>query len=101
MHLVPASVRGGQYAAMASSDPVPAESLWRPRSALRLVAGLLAALALPEVVTRLVLGGFVDRFPSLPYIGCVVVAAMLGRLAAGLLAVVGSVLLLDYYVVVP
>jgi serine phosphatase RsbU (regulator of sigma subunit) len=86
---------------MASSDPVLTESLWRPRSALRLVAGLLAALALPEVVTRLLLGGFVDRFPSLLYVACVVVSAMLGRFAAGLLAVVASVLLLDYYVVDP
>jgi serine phosphatase RsbU (regulator of sigma subunit) len=53
------------------------------------------------VVTQLLLSGYLDRFPSLLYIGSVVIAAILGRLIAGLLACVVSLLLLDYYVVVP
>lgn len=78
-----------------------AESLWRPRSGLRLLAGILVALTLPELVTQLIARGVADKFPSLLYVGAVVVAAMLGRLVGGLLAVVVSVLLLDYYVVEP
>ncbi len=99
--LVPVTVQGGQYAAMASLEAVQAESVWRPRNVLRLVAGLLAAVALPEVVTRLVLGGLVERVPALLYIGCVVIAAILGRLAAGLLALLVSLALLDNDVVQP
>jgi Stage II sporulation protein E (SpoIIE)/Domain of unknown function (DUF4118)/GAF domain len=85
---------------MASLDPVK-ESLWRPRGVTRLVVGLLMALALPPLVTKLVLTGIIDRFPSLVYVACVVAAAILGRLVAGLLAVAVSVLVLDYFIVDP
>jgi hypothetical protein len=86
---------------MTSPDLVVPESLWRPRSAVRLIVGLLVALGLPLLVTKAVTGGAVDKFPSLSYVVCVVIAAMLGRMIAGLVAVVVSVLMLDYYVVSP
>ncbi len=72
-----------------------------PPSKLRLWSGVVLGVALPLAVTPLATTGPFERFPTLLYLLAVVAATLLGRLAAGAVAVVASSLLLIYYFVGP
>jgi GAF domain-containing protein len=85
----------------APEDSSRTEGLWWPGSALRLVTGLILAFALPAAATMLADTRTVGTFPSLLYVLCVVIASLVGRLAAGTVAVALSALLLDLFVVEP
>lgn len=74
------------------------ESLWHPRNGFRLLIALGCAIGLPVMLTKAQLGGF---FMPVAYTGCVVLASALGRLLAGLVATMVSLMLLDYYVIEP
>jgi serine phosphatase RsbU (regulator of sigma subunit) len=77
------------------------EGMWRPRGALRLLVGLLIAVAAPIGATVLVRNGIIAEFPALLYVVCMVTAALVGRLIAGVLAVLVSAFLMIVYVVEP
>ncbi len=77
------------------------EGMWRPRSVLRLLIGLGVAAGTPVLALLLVNRGVLDRFPSLLFVACIVVAALLGRLIAGLLAVLVCAALIGEFIVDP
>ena len=85
----------------APEDRSRAEGLWWPGSTLRLVVGLILAVGLPTIAAHLASVNVLDTFPALIYVLCVVVAALVGRLAAGTVAVVASALALYLDVIAP
>jgi serine phosphatase RsbU (regulator of sigma subunit)/PAS domain-containing protein len=76
--------------------------LWRPDSTSEFTLGLALALLLPLIGVWLAddLGVF-DRFPGLPFLAATVVATLIGRLGASLVAAVTSGLLITYFEVEP
>ncbi|MBB5867905.1 GAF domain-containing protein [Allocatelliglobosispora scoriae] len=85
----------------APEDSSRTEGLWWPGSVLRLITGLILAFALPAGATLLADARALGTFPSLLYVLCVVIAALVGRLAAGTVAVAVSALMLDLFVITP
>jgi serine phosphatase RsbU (regulator of sigma subunit) len=77
------------------------QRLLTPPTRGRLVGGLALAVAGPTVVTPLAMSSALTDVPSVPYILAIVLATLVGRLLPGLIAVVGSTALLDYYVLSP
>ena len=73
------------------------ERLLVPSSLWRIVAGLAVAVGGPFVAARLAMLDPFGRFPSLPFLVVIVGATMLGRLGTGAIAVIESILLLDYH----
>ena len=65
----------------------PTRRLWRPADTSHLLAGLALAIVLPLIAAWLASDVWVfDRFPSLPFLTATVLAALVGRLSAGLVA---------------
>ncbi|GIH09045.1 hypothetical protein Rhe02_71120 [Rhizocola hellebori] len=88
-------------AGAAEAETPVREGIWRPHNALRLLIGLLIAIGAPLGATTLVRHGIIGEFPSLLYVVCIVAAALVGRLIAGVAAVLGSAFLMTVYVVGP
>jgi serine phosphatase RsbU (regulator of sigma subunit) len=65
------------------------------------VGGLALAVAGPALVTPVAMASGLEDVPSVPYILAIVVATLVGRLLPGLIAVVASTALLDYFVLPP
>ncbi len=72
-----------------------------PASKARFVVALALAIIGPVVSIALGVSDLFDTFSSLPFVVTIVVVTGIGRLGAGLVAIVVSILLLDYYVVPP
>jgi serine phosphatase RsbU (regulator of sigma subunit) len=72
-----------------------------PPTRARLVGGLVLAVAGPVLVTPVARMPALEDVPSVPYILTIVLATLVGRLLPGLIAVVASTLLLDYYILPP
>lgn len=77
------------------------ERLSMPPSRRRLLAGLLVALAGPVLAVALADLEWLEGVPTVPFLAVVLLATILGRLLAGLVAAIVSVVLLDYYVLPP
>jgi GAF domain-containing protein len=77
------------------------EGFWLPRGRVRQVAGLGLGVASPILAASLVTSEILHRFPSLLFVVAIVAATLVGRLAAGTLALLGSVAMFDYYVIEP
>jgi serine phosphatase RsbU (regulator of sigma subunit)/PAS domain-containing protein len=76
--------------------------LWRPNRNREFALGLALALVLPWVAVWLTDDPDVfDRFPGLPFLAATVVVTLVGRLGAGLVAVIASGLLITYFEVEP
>ena len=86
----------------ARSTAAVGRGLWRPDSPSQFALGLALALVLPWVGLWLDdhLDVF-DRFPGLPFLAATVVATLVGRLAASLVAAVSSGLLLTFFEIEP
>ncbi|MGH2637144.1 MAG: SpoIIE family protein phosphatase [Actinomycetota bacterium] len=77
------------------------ERLSTPPSWRRLVLGLLVAVAGPFLAVAFTDLGWLEGVPTIPFLIVVVVASTLGRLLAGLVAALVSVVLMDLYVLPP
>ena len=82
--------------------PAVGRRLWRPERTSEFMLGLALALLLPWLAVWLAddLGVF-DRFPGLPFLAATVVATLVGRLGASLVAAVTSGILITYFEVEP
>ncbi len=94
--VLPTTRRGEPNASMTRT-----ESVFLPPKASRLWFGIAIAIAGPLVVTPLVRTGSLSLIPGIPYVLAIVVAALVGRLAAGCIAIVTSTVLLDRFVISP
>src|SRR5262245_25590961 len=78
----------------ASSNPEApwfGRRLWRPPDPRAWVVGLLLGAAVPAIAVWLVNDqGLFDRFPGIPFLAAAVVATLLGRFSAGILATIVS-----------
>jgi GAF domain-containing protein len=72
-----------------------------PSTRQRLWLGMILAVAGPLAATPLATLPGLDRVPAIPFILAVVAATVVGRLLSGLIGVVVSAVLLDWYVVPP
>jgi serine phosphatase RsbU (regulator of sigma subunit) len=77
------------------------QRLLTPPTRARLAGGLALAVIAPVLLTPVAMSTFLDALPSVPYILGIVLATLVGRLLAGLVAVVVSTALLDYYILEP
>jgi len=77
------------------------ESAFVPPRASRLWLGIAIAVVGPIVVTPMVRSGSLSLIPGVMYVLVIVVAALVGRLLAGGIAIVLSTVLLDRYVIAP
>ncbi len=77
------------------------EGLLVPTHRRRLGLGIAAAILGPLVLTPIATHPFFAQLPALPFVLAVVLATLLGRLAAGMVAVLTSMVLIDYYVISP
>ncbi len=75
------------------------ESTFLPPRASRLWIGIAIAIAGPILVTPLVRTGSLSLIPGVIYVLVIVVAALVGRLLAGGIAIVLSTVLLDRFVI--
>ncbi len=80
----------------------PGRRLLGPPDPRHLLAGLALAIVLPLIAAWLASDVWVfDRFPSLPFLTATVLAAIVGRLSAGLVATLWSCLLIVYLRIPP
>ena len=77
------------------------ESAFLPPRASRLWLGIAIGIVGPMVITPLVRTGSLSLIPGVPYVLVIVVAALVGRLVAGGIAIVTSTVLLDRFVISP
>ncbi|HJX08011.1 MAG TPA: DUF4118 domain-containing protein, partial [Actinomycetota bacterium] len=77
------------------------ESAFVPPRASRLWIGIAVAVVGPILITPFVRTGSLSLIPGVPYVLVIVVAALVGRLVAGGIAIVASTVLLDRYVISP
>jgi PAS domain S-box-containing protein len=76
--------------------------LWRPSRTSEFALGVALALLMPWVAVRLTGDhGVFERFPALPFVAATVVASLVGRLGAGLVAIIMSGLLITYVGIEP
>jgi serine phosphatase RsbU (regulator of sigma subunit)/transcriptional regulator with GAF, ATPase, and Fis domain len=77
------------------------ESAFVPPRSSRLWIGIAIAVIGPLVVTPLVRTGSLSLIPGVPYVLVIMVAALVGRLIAGGIAIAMSTVLLDRFVISP
>jgi len=94
--VVPIERRGGPTHTMTRS-----ESAFLPSRSSRLWIGIAVAVIGPLLVTPLVRTGSLSLIPGVPYVLVIMVAALLGRLIAGGIAIAMSTVLLDRFVISP
>ena len=63
--------------------------------------GIVVAVLGPLLVTPLATQHLFDQLPAVPFVLAVVVATLIGRFAAGIVATIVSVTLIDHYIIAP
>src|SRR5438034_4832453 len=75
--------------------------LFFPPSRRRTAAGMALALIGPWIAVLVAQRAAFARFVGLPFLVAVVLVTLIGRLASGVVCVVASAALMDYYVIPP
>ncbi|MDP9301580.1 MAG: DUF4118 domain-containing protein, partial [Actinomycetota bacterium] len=75
--------------------------LFFPTSRNRIAVGMLLALVSPWIAVFVAERSSFDRFVGLPFLVVVVLATLIGRLSSGVVCVLTSAALMDYYVIPP
>ncbi|MDP9329933.1 MAG: SpoIIE family protein phosphatase [Actinomycetota bacterium] len=78
-----------------------AARLFLPPSRNRIAAGMALALLGPWVAVFVAERAAFARFVGLPFLVAIVLATLIGRLSSGVVCVVASAALMDYYVIPP
>jgi serine phosphatase RsbU (regulator of sigma subunit) len=86
---------------MPARPATPTQRLFFPPSIVRAIGGIAFAVAGSLLAVEVAMLSPMERFPTVPFFVAVVGATLIGRLAAGLIAVAGAVLLLDLEFVPP